>query len=245
LDFHHDGASAWIFAAAFAEGAPTVINRSSIRDGIPLYMRVKRNGDQWEQSYSYDKRDWLTNASFTHVLSVSAVGVFAGNAGPASGTSGTPAHTGLIDYFANTASSAIDLRPPVISNIRIARGSDFAIMRWTTDEPATSTDIPLSISAAAEAPTRLELHQNYPNPFNPESTIEFSLPEPGFVTMRVFTIKGEEVAVLVKDQLPAGRYKFRWNANEIPSGVYFYSLSMALPGQTAPKTATKKLLLVK
>ncbi len=301
LDFHHDGANAWIFAAAFAGGSPTVINRSNVSNRIPLYMRVKREGDQWIQTYSYDKKNWLTNANFTHVLSVNAVGVFVGNAG--SPASGTPAHTALIDYFANTAS--FDLRPPAINNIRIARGDTFAIIKWTTDEPATSqvgygqnqayekgsvrdntlviehvinltgltpktlyhyqivsadsndnivcsadstfitTDMSVSVKTTAEAPTRFELHQNYPNPFNPETTIEFSLPTPGFATLKIFTVKGEEVTELVAKEFSAGRYKFQWNANGIPSGVYFYRLSMASPGQTAPHTATKKLLLVK
>ncbi len=96
-----------------------------------------------------------------------------------------------------------------------------------------------------EAPAHFELHQNYPNPFNPQTTIEFSLPAPGLATLKVFTLRGEEIAVLVAEKLAAGPHKAVWNAGGFPSGVYFYRLSVAPSGQTAPVTLTKKLVLTK
>jgi hypothetical protein len=93
--------------------------------------------------------------------------------------------------------------------------------------------------AEKELPTEYRLEQNYPNPFNPSTTIQFSLPRSGFVTLKVFSILGEEVATLASEELPAGRYTTRWNANGLPSGVYFYRL------QTGDFAETKKLVLVK
>ncbi len=88
-------------------------------------------------------------------------------------------------------------------------------------------------------PTAFSLEQNYPNPFNPNTTIEFSLPQAGNVTLRVFDLLGKEVATLVSESLGAGRFKAQWNANGMTSGVYFYRL------QADAFLETKKLMLLK
>jgi len=92
----------------------------------------------------------------------------------------------------------------------------------------------------------LVLHQNYPNPFNPTTTIEFSLPRTEFVTLKIFNILGEEVAVLVAERLLAGRYKYEWDASTVASGVYFYKLWVSNPsGKTGNFDQTRKMLLLK
>jgi len=68
------------------------------------------------------------------------------------------------------------------------------------------------------------LQQNYPNPFNPSTTITFSIPNKSFTSLKVYNAQGEEVAALVKEELLAGVYSFEWNAQNAPSGVYYYSL---------------------
>jgi hypothetical protein len=83
------------------------------------------------------------------------------------------------------------------------------------------------------------LDQNYPNPFNPSTTIRFSLPEAARVSLKIFTLLGEEVATLVSGDLQAGQHSARWDAAEIPSGVYFYRL------QAGQFTETKKLVLLR
>lgn len=69
------------------------------------------------------------------------------------------------------------------------------------------------------------LEQNFPNPFNPTTTIQFSIPESEFVQLKIFDVLGREVATLVNEEMPAGRYSVGWNAAGYPSGTYFYRLS--------------------
>ncbi len=78
--------------------------------------------------------------------------------------------------------------------------------------------------AASDVPHSLRLHQNYPNPFNPETRIVFDLPEPGAVSLTVYNVLGQEVAVLVDDPLAAGRHVVRFAAGHLPSGTYLYRI---------------------
>lgn len=88
-------------------------------------------------------------------------------------------------------------------------------------------------------PVQFQLMQNYPNPFNPSTTIEFTLPIFGWVTLKVYSVLGEEVATLVSEKLHSGRYRYNWNARNIPSGVYFYRL------QAGDFTNSRKMLLTR
>jgi hypothetical protein len=88
-------------------------------------------------------------------------------------------------------------------------------------------------------PVEYSLGQNYPNPFNPSTTIEFSLRQSGFVTLKIFTVLGNEVATLVAARLNAGRHLGEWAPNDLPSGVYFYRL------ETESFAQTKKLMVLK
>lgn len=80
-------------------------------------------------------------------------------------------------------------------------------------------------AAAGEAPpSSLFLDQNSPNPFNPSTRIRYGLPEAGHVRLTVYTLVGRPIAVLVDGWLEAGIYQASFEANEVPSGVYFYRL---------------------
>ena len=65
---------------------------------------------------------------------------------------------------------------------------------------------------------------NFPNPFNPQTTIQLVLPNDGFVSLKIYNVLGQEVAMLVSDNLTAGNYKYVWNASNYASGIYIYSL---------------------
>ncbi len=111
-------------------------------------------------------------------------------------------------------------------------GSNFGVFRGTL----LATGIKESPPAT---PIEFHLSQNYPNPFNPATTIRFSLPTPSFVTLRVYNLLGEEMTTLVSERLGSGTCSIRWDANSLPSGVYFYRL------QAGDLAETKKLILLR
>jgi hypothetical protein len=68
------------------------------------------------------------------------------------------------------------------------------------------------------------LEQNYPNPFNPTTNIRFRIADRGFTTLNVYNILGNEIAILVSEELPAGEHEIIFDASSLPSGIYFYQL---------------------
>jgi pectate lyase len=83
------------------------------------------------------------------------------------------------------------------------------------------------------------LCQNRPNPFNPTTMISFDLPSKSSVLLKVFDLLGREVATIVSEHLTAGYHSRQWNADGLPSGIYFYRL------QAGTFTQTKKLVLLR
>jgi hypothetical protein len=83
------------------------------------------------------------------------------------------------------------------------------------------------------------LVQNYPNPFNPSTKIEYSIAENSFVSLKVYDILGNEVAELVNEYKSMGEYQIEFNAAELPSGIYLYTLV------SGNYISTKKLILLK
>ena len=77
-----------------------------------------------------------------------------------------------------------------------------------------------------EIPSGYILYQNYPNPFNPSTTIEFSLPEDGFVTLKVYDILGRDVKTLIEDYRNKGKNSVEFFAGNISGGVYFYEIKV-------------------
>ena len=90
-----------------------------------------------------------------------------------------------------------------------------------------------------DVPFRSHLFQNYPNPLNPSTTIEFELPKPAFVTLKVYNLLGEEVTLLIAEQRLAGIHRFDWDAKGLASGVYLYRL------EAGDFVQSKKLILMR
>ena len=88
-------------------------------------------------------------------------------------------------------------------------------------------------------PTVMDLSQNYPNPFNPSTTISFTLPESGNVSLKIFNPLGEEVAELVNGFIESGVHSYNFNAANFPSGIYIYQL------KANGLSFSKKMLLMK
>ncbi len=70
-------------------------------------------------------------------------------------------------------------------------------------------------------PSKVELYPNYPNPFNPTTQIQYSIPESGFVELVIFNSLGQKVAILEQGMKQKGRYTQTFNAQKLPSGVYY------------------------
>ena len=75
-------------------------------------------------------------------------------------------------------------------------------------------------------PSGFELLQNYPNPFNSETTIRFKMVEPGSAKLTVYDIGGREIAVLLDQELENNTYEVVFNADGLPTGIYFYELAV-------------------
>ena len=109
-----------------------------------------------------------------------------------------------------------------------------------------SETTPISIVADGVIAKDFILYNNYPNPFNPETVISYQLPALSEVEgsafsqvkLTVYNALGQEIKTLVNERQPAGRYKVRFNAGNLPSGVYFYRLSNGKTRQT------KKMILI-
>jgi hypothetical protein len=88
-------------------------------------------------------------------------------------------------------------------------------------------------------PENFSLSQNYPNPFNPTTTIEYTIPQAGLVTIKIYDILGREVTTLVNEEKDRGVYTINFDASQFASGLYFYRL------QAGSFIETKKMILLK
>ena len=80
------------------------------------------------------------------------------------------------------------------------------------------------LEADHSIPETYALRQNFPNPFNPSTEIQFDLPEDAMVSLAVYDVLGREVSRLVQEELRAGTHRVRFDARNLPSGVYFYRI---------------------
>ncbi len=83
------------------------------------------------------------------------------------------------------------------------------------------------------------LGQNYPNPFNPSTNITLVINAPAMTSLKVFDVLGKEIATLVNEELAEGTYQMTFNAENLSSGVYFYSV------KSGSSTQTKRMILMK
>jgi len=94
-------------------------------------------------------------------------------------------------------------------------------------------------------PVEYSLYQNYPNPFNPSTTIKFALPSTSDVRVEIFNMLGESVGILSDGIKEAGYHNVTWNAPNVASGIYFYSIQAKSLEGTKDFSSVKKMLLVK
>lgn len=89
-------------------------------------------------------------------------------------------------------------------------------------------------------PDFFKLNQNFPNPFNPETLIKYELKTHGHVKIIVFGNLGNEISTLVDEELSSGSYEINFAGNDLPSGIYFYQMTV-----NGVKIGTKQMVLLK
>ena len=140
---------------------------------------------------------------------------------------------GFVDGHGNSNSTNnyrfVDNNPP-------SGKLSYRLKQIDTDGKFTYHDI---VEVNTTLPTKMKLFPNYPNPFNPTTKIRYQIPAKEFVTLKVYDMLGKEAATLVNEVKEAGEYNQVFDASELPSGTYFYTLT------AGSFTETKKLLLLK
>ena len=113
------------------------------------------------------------------------------------------------------------------------------VENWTYTFLGNIDGVITSTKEESSLPTQFLLSQNYPNPFNPTTSIKYSIPKSGLVTLKVYDILGRQVAELVNKQQEAGSYNVSFDASKLTSGVYLYKI------ESGSFVSTKKMMLVK
>jgi hypothetical protein len=173
------------------------------------------------------------------------------------------------EVFPNWYKIIIPDSPPFIDYIEIKQPLNWPVFPLNPPDPSGHTlgfydgiqqwdvtfDFPVKIKIRAVITGLSEetgvinsfnLQQNFPNPFNPLTVINYSIPEFSGVIIKVFDILGNEIAALVDEEKPAGSYQVTWNAEDMPSGVYFCQMKSIPFGEPAGSfTETKKMILMK
>lgn len=123
-----------------------------------------------------------------------------------------------------------------------------------TDTDGGSSEETITISVTPQTtgitnitgiPEEYMLFQNYPNPFNPETMIDYALPEESIIRIVIYNILGQQIAVLIEGTKAAGYYKERWNASNLPSGIYFIKINAASINSRNNYLQIRKMLLLK
>jgi hypothetical protein len=140
---------------------------------------------------------------------------------------------GADPYYHKTSDTVDKLKPSMVrraAQLMLATAVEVARpIRKSTKTPEVPVEIPACFV----------LEQNYPNPFNPTTRFTFAVPVRSPVTLKVFNVLGSEVSTVVTGEMEAGTHSVRWNAEGLPSGVYFYRL------QSGAFSETKRLVLVR
>jgi outer membrane protein assembly factor BamB len=100
-------------------------------------------------------------------------------------------------------------------------------------------DDPTLILTDAPQPAEYNLYQNYPNPFNPQTVIKYHLPHEGMVSLKIYDTLGKELKTLVNEFQTQGTYNVKFEALNLPSGIYIYRLT------AGTIQIVKKMMLIK
>ncbi len=134
----------------------------------------------------------------------------------------------------------------IYNNIKLLNGSilvagneEYIIPDFWNSKRSWIFDITTDVTESNSNIEDFSLEQNYPNPFNPITNIRFQTANFGFVSLKVYDVLGNEVAILVNEEKSAGEYEVTFNDRNLVSGIYLYQL------KTDGKIISKKMILLK
>ena len=171
----------------------------------------------------------LTNIN-VRALAISDTNLFAGTGGGGvfrstnNGINWIAFNIGLTNLVVNTL---------LVYGSNIFAGTDNGVWRRPLSDITDIEDL------GYEIPTQFVFEQNYPYPFNPSTKISWQSPVSGWQTIKLFDILGKEVETLVDENKPAGKYEVEFDASQLSSGTYFYSL------RAGSFVETKKMILLR
>jgi len=229
----NDGGNSWLVSnngiASYYGTKGIIVHGGEVFIGNELFPDVYKstdNGANWTKASNVPGQAVTSFASNGTTLFSGVInnGVYSSSN---SGTSWTNIRTGL-------PQPGIVYYKLAIKDNYIFCGTDVAGVWRRPLSEITSVDLTNN-----SIPEEYSLSQNYPNPFNPTTNFEFGIANSGLVTVKIYDILGNEIAVLVNEEKEPGLYNVTFNASDLSSGVYMYKLT------ANNYSAVKKLVLLK
>lgn len=192
-----------------------------------IITRTTDSGENWTRINS----DGITVNLLSVTFSDSLIGFISGEQGKIYKTT-----NGGVNWYPQISNTGNNLNAIYFtsSDTGYCAGDNGVIIK--TVNAGESTDIN---GFGTLVPDQAELFQNFPNPFNPTTTIRFSLSKEQSVTLNIFDIKGRTIETLFSGKAQEGMHAFQFNSLNLPSGIYFYKLTIQ------GFTKTKKMIVLK
>ncbi|MBI5216122.1 MAG: choice-of-anchor B family protein [Ignavibacteriae bacterium] len=129
------------------------------------------------------------------------------------------------DWFPQTVSLSRYAGDTVYLRFLLVTDASRQMDGWYIDDITVASTVGVE-EESINTPAGISLEQNFPNPFNPTTNFGFRISDFGFVTLKVFDVLGREAVVLLNEEKSPGKYSVQWDAQGVPSGVYFYQLEV-------------------
>ncbi len=160
-----------------------------------------------------------------------------GTGGASSGGTYIPYDKHLTLYYEDTLNCTYSTSSPAYTGAN--GGFPAGDLNWFPDKKAAWEQLTDVKAIGGVVPAKYTLEQNYPNPFNPSTTIRYSITAPQLVTLKIYNVLGQVVTTLVNREQAAGNYEYNFSADNLSSGIYFYTL------RAGNFVSTKKMILLK
>ncbi len=182
----------------------------AMNDSLYKYFKTNPNkGDTWEQQWIFDPP-----ILYSTIIDTFSTQVFGQNT--------------LVYVVDRTDSSVVGSREYWTKEYGLIVGryeqAEDILIGCVIDGVLYGDTTVVGIEDVDKLPNDFTLYQNYPNPFNPSTVISWQLASASFVTLKIYDVLGREIITLVNRYYVSGKYKANFNANGLPSGVYFYRL---------------------